>query len=181
MPKKDEDTEKPRIDATLGLGGIFKGLGSLLEMATELAQKAEKLKTEGGEQMRVGTFGSPKGLHAVYGVSVRLGLGGEPIVESFGNVREKAGKGPVVDEVREPIVDLLDEGDHLVAVAELPGMDEGAIQWKLKDDILIISAESEHRKYYKELLLPARVQEKRTESSYTNGILELKLWKLPRS
>lgn len=181
MPKHKEDKEKVKVDAGFGLGGIFKGLGSLLEMATELAQKAEQLKTEGGEQMRVGTFGTPKGLHAVYGVSVRLGLGGEPIVESFGNVREKAGKGPVVDEVREPIVDLLDEGDHLVAVAELPGMEEGAIQWKLKDNVLIISAESEDRKYYKELLLAAHVDEKRVQSSYKNGILELKLWKLTPS
>ncbi len=177
MPKHEQDKEKVKVDAAFGLGGIFKGLGSLLEMATELAEKAEKLKTEGGGPMRVGTFGTPKGLHAVYGVSVRLGLGGEPIVESFGNVREKAGKGPVVDEVREPIVDLLDEGDHLVAVAELPGMEESSVHWKLNDDVLIVSAESADRKYYKELLLPARVDEKRAESSYKNGILELKLWK----
>jgi HSP20 family protein len=178
MPKHEKDKDKPKIDATLGLGGIFKGLGSLLEMASELAQKAEKLQTESGEEMRVGSIGSPKGLHAVYGVSMRVGLGGQPILEKFGNIREKAGKGPVVDEVREPIVDLLDEEGYFSVVAELPGMEETAVHWKLKDDILIISGESAERKYYKELLLPARVDESRISGAYKNGILELKLWKL---
>jgi HSP20 family protein len=177
MPKDKGEKDKPKVDATLGLGGLFKGLGSLLEIASELAQKAEKFQTETGEGMRVGSFGTPKGLQAVYGVSVRVGLGGQPIVEKFGNVREKAGKGPVVDEVREPIVDLLDEEQYLLVVAELPGMEESAVQWKLKDDILIVSAESGERKYYKELLLPAHVDENRVSQSYNNGILELKLWK----
>jgi HSP20 family protein len=128
--------------------------------------------------MRVGTFGSPKGLHAVYGVSVRVGAGGQPVVERFGNMREKPGKGPVVDEVREPIADLLDEDDHFLVVAELPGMEESEVQWKIKDDILIISGESGDRKYYKELLLPSRIQENKVSGAYKNGILELKLWKL---
>jgi HSP20 family protein len=174
---KDKDKDQGKVDVTLGLGGIFKGLGSLLEMASELAQKAEKLQSETGEGMRVGSIGSPKGLHAVYGVSMRVGLGGQPILEKFGNVREKAGKGPVVDEVREPIVDLLDEEGYYSVVAELPGMEESAVHWKLKDDILVISGESADRKYYKELLLPARVDESRISGAYKNGILELKLWK----
>lgn len=37
---------------------------------------------------------------------------------------EKEGKGPVVDDMREPIVDTLDEGEFLLAAAELPGVDE---------------------------------------------------------
>jgi HSP20 family protein len=178
MPKREEQKNKPTIDAALGLGGIFKGLGSLLEMVSGLAQKAEKFETEAGEGVRTGSIGSPGGLHAVYGVSVRVGLGGQPVIEQFGNVREKAGEGPVVDEVREPIVDLLDEGEYYLAVAELPGVEETQVQWKLKEDILIVSAESGDRKYYKELLLPSRVDEKRVSRSYKNGILELKLWKV---
>jgi HSP20 family protein len=83
-----------------------------------------------------------------------------------------------VDEVRGPIVDLLDEGEYYLAVAELPGIEETQVQWKLKEDILIVSAESADRKYYKELLLPSRVDEKRVSRSYKNGILELKLWKV---
>jgi HSP20 family protein len=177
MEKKDADKDKPRGDVAFGLGGIFKGLGDFLETVSSLAQKAEKLQTETGEGMRVGSFGSPTGLRAVYGVSVRLGASGQPVVEHFGNMREKPGKGPVVDEVREPIADLLDEDDHFLVVAELPGMAESEIQWKIKDDILIISGESGNRKYYKELLLPSRIQENKVSGAYKNGILELTLWK----
>lgn len=181
MEKKHEDKDNPKVDMAFGLGGIFKGLGDFLEMASNLAQKAEKLQTESGEGMRVGTFGSPKGLQAVYGVSVRVGAGGQPVVEHFGNLREKPGKGPVVDEVREPIADLLDEDDHFLVVAELPGMEEAGVKWKIQDDILIISGESAGRKYHKELLLPSRIDESKVSGSYKNGILELKLWKASAS
>ncbi len=175
--RKDEREVKPKIDVSLGLGGIFKGLGHLLETAAELAEKAEKLQAEGKEMGQTGTFGAPSGLQGVYGFSVRVGTHGQPVIEKFGNIRKKPGEGPAVDEVREPIVDLLDEEDHLLVVAELPGTDENAARWELKDDILIISAESASRKYHKELVLPSRVDEKRSTGSYKNGILELKLWK----
>lgn len=191
---KGEEKEV-KLDLTLGLGGIFRGLGTLLDLASELAQKAEQFQTEvktkepagpvGGPrglhgiktETRAGSVGGPRGLHAVYGFSIRLGGEGRPIIESFGNIREKEGKGPVVDETREPITDLLDEGDHFLVVAELPGTEERDVRWQLKDDILIISSESGDRKYYKELLLPAAVEEKRIESSCKNGVLQLKLWK----
>jgi HSP20 family protein len=177
MDKKHDSKDKPNVDMALGLGGIFKGLGDFLEMASSLAQKAEKMQTETGDTMRVGSFGSPKGMHAVYGVSVRMGAGGQPVVEKFGNLREKPGKGPIVEDLREPIADILDEGDHFLVVAELPGMEEAGVTWKIKDDILIVSGECSERKYYKELLLPSRIDEKKTSASYKNGILELKLWK----
>ncbi|MDA2926034.1 helix-turn-helix domain-containing protein [Acidobacteria bacterium AH-259-G07] len=182
MPKRDNKTDKEvKVDVALGLGGIFKGLGNLLDVASDLTEKAEKFQERaakfqerGKKERRVGT---PKGLQAVYGFSVRVGGEGRPIIESFGNVREKAGKGPVVDDVREPITDLLDEEEYFLVVAELPGTEEGDVGWQLKEDILIISAESQDRKYYKELLLPSAVDETRVVSSCKNGILELKLWK----
>jgi HSP20 family protein len=175
--EKNEHNGKPKIDVSLGLGGIFKGLGNLLEAAAQLAQNAEKLQEEGKPVGSTGTFGTPSGLQAVYGFSVRVGPQGQPVFEKFGNIREKPGKGPAVDEVREPIVDVLDEGDHLLVVAELPGTAEEAVRWEIRDDILILSAQSASRKYHKEMVLPARVDENRTTSSYQNGILELKLWK----
>jgi HSP20 family protein len=57
-------------------------------------------------------------------------------------------------------------------------MEDSAVQWKIQDDILTISGESGDRKYHKEVLLPSPVDEKKVSSSYKNGILELKLWKL---
>lgn len=168
--KKGKSREKPDID--FGLGSIFKGFGSFLDILSEMAEKGDsEIKREGEISSK------EKGFKAVYGFSVKIGGEGRPLVEHFGNIREDKEKGPVVDEVREPIVDVFDEGNHLVVVAELPGVDEKDIKYELKDDILIISAETGNKKYYKETLLPTPVNKEKISSSYRNGIFEMKLWK----
>jgi HSP20 family protein len=170
--KKDETKENVNISFDLGLGGIFKGIGSLIELAAELAEKeATEIKKEG----QIGPIGD-KGLKAVYGFSVKVGSGGKPVIQQFGNVKEEA-KGPVVDDVREPMVDTFDEGDFVLVVAEMPGVDEAEIKYEIKKDILIIAAGAGDRKYYKELLLSTPVDETKSSQAYKNGILEIKLWK----
>lgn len=174
-----EPEHEGRVSVDVSLGGIFKGLGSLLDLVSGLTEKAEKLQGEVRKEGEIDPLGA-KGLRAVYGFSVRLGGEGRPTIHSFGNVREEKGKGPVVDEVREPMTDLFVEGDHLLIVAELPGVDESETKYEIKDDVLIISAQSGDKKYYKELLLPTPVDAGRTSAFCKNGILEVKLWKLPR-
>lgn len=166
--------DKEQVNFDLGLGGLFKGLGSLLELANELAEKAP---TEVHREGQIGPLGD-KGLKAVYGFSVKVGGAGRPTVESFGNVRDKEGKGPVVDDVREPMVDTFDEGAFLVVVAEMPGVNEADITYDIQQDIVIISGQTGERKYLKEVLLPSAVEAEKSSSSYKNGILELKLWKV---
>jgi HSP20 family protein len=167
MKKKKQELE----DFDLGLGGIFRGIGSLLGMLEEMAEKGET------EIKREGEFG--KGFKAVYGFSVKYAGTGRPTVEPFGNIREDKDKGPVVDEVREPLVDVFDEEKAVIIVAELPGIDEKDIHYEVKDDIVTISAATGEKKYHKELLLSTSVDEKSASLSYHNGILELKLWKKP--
>jgi len=174
--KKETNMEKRKkegnINLDIGLGGIFKGLGSFIELATKLAEKApDEIRKEG----EIGPIGE-KGVKAVYGFSIKTGDGGRPTIQQFGNVKEEA-KGPVVDEIQEPMVDTFDEGDFILVVAEMPGVSEPDIKYETKGDILIISGENRDRKYYKELLLPALIDEKKTSYSNKNGIVEFKLWK----
>lgn len=170
MNKRDE---QDKAHVNVGLGGIFKGLGSLLEFVEELAEKAPvEIKREG----RIGSI-PKKDFRAVYGFSVRVGGQGRPIVEQFGNVREEAGKGPVVDEVREPMVDTFDEGDFFLVVAEMPGVNEPDIKYEIAGDILTLSARTGERQYYKEVLLACPVDDHAQSLSYKNGVLEIKLWK----
>jgi HSP20 family molecular chaperone IbpA len=123
-------------------------------------------------------IGSRKGVHAVYGLSIRVGLQGLPVVARFGNVRHDAGKAPVVDETREPIADVFDEEDHYLVVAELPGVDQPAVQWSVRDGrFVVIGAESAGRKYYKEIELSGPVDDRTAVCRYANGVLELRLWK----
>jgi HSP20 family protein len=115
-------------------------------------------------------------MNGVYGFSIKMGTGGKPEVNSFGNVK-KSQNGPVVDEVREPMVDIFEEDDEIQIVAEMPGVAKNNIKLELNGDVMVIRAENNKRKYYKELLLPARVKEDTLNYSYKNGILEVKLAK----
>jgi HSP20 family protein len=172
VDKHDKDT------LSLGLDGVFRGLGNLIQLAVAIAESAPDGSASGVKVSRTGSAGSPMGLHAVYGVSVRVSAHGIPAVSQFGNVRQNAAKEPVVDEVREPMIDVLDEGDHYLAIAELPGIDAAAAQWHLRSERrLIIQATSADRKYHGETELGTAVSEKTAVSCYENGVLQVRLWK----
>jgi HSP20 family protein len=166
-----EEKRKAGGEFEFGFGSLFKGIGNLFELVSKMAEEGE------GEYTRTGEI---KGLsdkaRGVYGFSVKMGLGGKPVIEQFGNIQATE-KGAVVAEVREPIVDVFDEGEKLVVIAELPGVEEGDIHLEVRDDILDLTAEAEGRKYSKEVLLPSPVDAGSMESSYKNGILEIKLGK----
>jgi len=154
-----------------GFGGVFKGLADLIEKLGELAEKGEELKK------------SPEFRHqdvkGVYGFSVKMGLGDkgskEVKVEPFGNVRrdEKSGK-TVVQEIREPVVDVFEEKDHVLVVAEMPGISSKDVHLEVKDDLLTITATRGDKKYHKEVLLPRAYPREKMVVSCNNGILEIK-------
>lgn len=163
--------EGVKVNVDIGLGGLFKGIGSLLDLVSKIAEEGEAQTSRSGEIEALG--GKLKG---VYGFSVRTGLGGKPVIEHFGNIQETE-TGAVVAETREPLVDVLDEGGRLVVIAELPGVEEKDIHLKVEGDILEIVASSKDRKYQKEVLLPSAVDPESLESSYRNGVLEIRLAK----
>jgi len=155
-----------------GIGGIFKGLGSLISLASKLAEEQGEVR-HGGEIKGLG-----KGARGVYGFTVKSGIGKRraPIIERFGNIREEE-EGPVIEESREPIIDVFDEKDYVEVIAEIPGVNEDDIKADVKGDILIIGAESGDRKYSKEVLLPKEADTKRIKSTYKSGILKIRLEK----
>lgn len=153
----------------LSLGGLLKGLGNLVDLARTLEENAGQIQKEG--QLRAG-----KELKGVYGFSIRTLAGGKPVVESFGNVVKSTARGPVVEDVREPLVDLFDEKDRIRVIAEMPGAGEAEVKAEINGDILSISTTGA-RKYTKEILLPAKVREESLRSEYRNGLLEIELEK----
>lgn len=153
-----------------GFEGILGGLTDLVEKLGELAEKGEKLSRTGDIRFK------DKDLKGVYGFSVKVGLGGEGAkVEPFGNIRrdERTGE-PVVQEVREPMADVFEEEDHILVVAEMPGISTEDVRIEARDDLLTIYAEKGDKKYRKEVLLPKAYPQEKMEVTCNNGILEIK-------
>jgi HSP20 family protein len=155
--------------------GIFRGFGELVEKLADLAQKGEQLSREGDMQWE----DKEKDLKAVFGFSVKAGLGGKELkVEPFGNVSTaKASGRSKVHEVREPLTDLFDEEDHVLIVAEMPGIEVEDIKIEIRDDILTLVAQKGKKKYRKEVLLPGSFGEDKIEVSCKHGIVEIKCMK----
>ena len=158
-----------------GGGGVFDDLlGRLGELLGKLEEAGEKAATVS----HTGGLGSADGDHkAVYGVSVRFGIGGEPVrAEPFGNVSRDADTGEaVVREVREPLVDVFEEEGQVLVVAETPGVASEDVRVELRDDVLSITADSDDRRYSKEVLLPRACDPDSLTVSCNNGILEIRL------
>ena len=165
-----EKKKKGEEEFGFGLGGLFKGVGDLISQVSKLAEQAGEIKKTGEIK---GLGDKVKG---IYGFNIRTLAGGEPKIETFGNIK-KTPKGPVVEEVREPIVDVFDEKDHISVLAEMPGVTSEDIKVDVQGDILKLSAATGDRKYSKEVLLPSKVKGE-PETVYKNGILEIKLKKL---
>jgi len=161
-----------KIGGRGGFDGILRGFTDLIEKIGELAEKGEQLSKTGQFQGK----SSAKDLRGVYGFSVKVGLGGEEVkVEPFGNIRrdEKSGE-TVVQEIREPVVDVFEEEDHTLVVAEMPGIGVEDVRLDVKDDLLTIYAEKGSKKYRKEVLLPRSYPSDKMLVSCNNGVLEIK-------
>lgn len=183
---RGEGEKGPEIDLEGGarglLGGFFKGLSSLIDLA-------DKVTEEGGELKKTGEFGvkGQKDMTGVYGFTIRTmaGPGGMPrqVVRPFGDIAKvkstkmEKPKGPVVEETLEPLTDLFDEKQFIRIVAELPGVAESEIHCEIKGDDVFDLSTVGRKKYSKELLLPAKVDLASLERSYTNGVLEVKVRK----
>ncbi|MHA1291312.1 MAG: archaeal heat shock protein Hsp20 [Promethearchaeota archaeon] len=115
------------------------------------------------------------------GFNIRFGPNGRPIIDSFGNIKTRPFTGePKVDEVREPLVEVSEEEEHLIVIAEMPGVSKEDIELKATTNSLTISSKSENigRKYYKEIDLPTAINSNYAKARYQNGILEVKLKKI---
>jgi len=177
MGEEKKKTSKEGLDVdfglgTLGLGGIFKGIEKLVDLAAHLEEKGGEVN-KGGE-IDLGRL--KEGMKGIFGFSIKSAVGGKPVVESFGNIK-KTPKGPKIEEEREPITDVFDEKGEVVVMAEMPGIREEGISVDLKGDILAIKGANRHRNYYKEILLPSKVKPETLTSIYKNGILEVRIKK----
>jgi len=149
----------------------------MLKGLTGLVEKLGELEENGRELSRTGEIhGSDKAVKGIYGFTIKVGLGEDKVrVEPFGNIRkdEKSGQA-VVQEMREPVIDLFEEDDYALLVAEMPGVSAEDVKLEVKEDLLTIHAEKKDKKYHKEVLMPGSFPREKMSVSCNNGIVEIK-------
>jgi HSP20 family protein len=168
---KNKDDKEDAASDIFGLGGLFKGIEKLVDLAGKLDAKGG-INKEG----EINLDHIKQGMKGVYGFTINTAGGGAPKVETFGNIK-KTPQGPKVDEEREPITDIFDEKKELVIIAEMPGIEEKDLKIDLKEDMLEISAKGKNRTYRKEILLPVKAKKTNLTHKFTNGILEIRIKK----
>ncbi len=151
-----------------------RALGEMFKDFSEQMPKDLFKEQELPDGTRVRTFGP-----MVYGYSMTIGPDGKPRVRTFGNVRPGV-PFPKLAERREPMVDVIPGPQVIRVVAELPGVRKEDIDLRTFEDKVVISVDTPERKYYKEVELPARVDPKSADASYSNGVLEILLHRLEK-
>ena len=147
------------------MGGLIEKLGELAEAGEELSRSGE-LKDSSGK------------IRGVYGINVRTALGDhgqtELKVEPFGNVRRGGAETPPGEDVREPLVDIHEEDDHVLVLVELPGVAKENVELKAVDGRLELSAERGKTTFRKEVELPEKCSAERMNWECCNGILKVR-------
>jgi HSP20 family molecular chaperone IbpA len=78
----------------------------------------------------------------------------------------------------EPLIDVFEEKDKIIVVAEFAGFKRDNLKIHVKDQRLTLSAEASNRRYYKSLNLPKIVIPDTLRTSYKNGVLEIRFKKI---
>ncbi len=117
----------------------------------------------------------------MYGFNMGFGPDGKPVMDSFGNLEKEPISGErKVRNTREPLVEVNEEPDQIILIAEMPGVNKDDIQLNATNRSITISTEKvvSGRSYFKEIDLPAAINQDYAKARYTNGILEVRLKKI---
>ena len=174
QPDNSSHGENP-VDIGFGLGGFLGKLGGVVEKLVDLAETGQSL-SKTGELKGLDPQGKLRG---VYGFSVKTGIGNqgerEVKIEPFGNIHRESSGDTVMEDVREPLVDVYEEEDHVLVLAEIPGVSKKDVQLELSGDHLTIRAQRGEKHYRKEVALPESFSEQNMRWECTNGILKIRL------
>ncbi|MDI6815064.1 MAG: Hsp20/alpha crystallin family protein [Dehalococcoidales bacterium] len=165
------------IGGMFGLGGLIKGL----EKSSAFKERLKAIDDEVERRLReepLKRVGEERSRHPYISrsFSVRTPAEEEPAFEVKPAVMKRVPKAKWGEAVKEPTMDIFDEGDHLKVIVELPGVEEKDIKIDLTGDNLSISADTPYRKYHREVTLPGQPKGA-MKTAYKNGILEIRLEK----
>ena len=183
--KKGEAKHNPEVEpesqtegmvegALQGLGKIIPGFGELVKGLEKSEPFQKRLEAANAEIER--RIGKAPPLRSAGGT-------GRSIIPARTNLKASRStlgeESPVPAPQRDVITDMFDEGENLVIIAELPGVNDKDIKIEVKGDRLVLFAMSQGRQYHKDIVLPCTVK-KKPSLTCKNGILKISLEKEPR-
>ncbi len=171
MANTDRNGDRDR-DAAPNFGGLLDGMSNLLGKLGELAEKGEQLRQSGNFQSDDG-----KTVAGSYGFSVRFGPGGQRSDEM--NVapvqKPAAGEQAAKPEAREPQVDTFVESDHILVVAEMPGVRVEDIQVEFSGNEMTLIGQSPRVRFKKHIDLGRSFSPDDVAITMNNGVVEIQL------
>jgi len=172
-------------------GGIGGALWEFLNLIADMERKGERMRSVSGRCS--GPFGSKM----AYDYSVKLGIesgdfpfkrGFNPRPRPVSHVRsiERASVEPEwmrsddipgdiepQEPVQEPVVDVFDEGDCVLIVAQVPYVRDEDIDLKIVDNVLKITAMTSKGRIEKDI--PVSDGSRIEDASFKNGVIEIRL------
>jgi len=171
---RDNGSKRPENEPkkSFGLGRLLDGLSGLIEKLGDMAE-------EDGEIARLaGVKGARGNLHSIYGINVKTALDqdghAELKVEPFGNVRRGPAGFPGGKDVREPVIEVWEDLDHVLVLAELPGVAKDDIKLDVADGRLALFGDRGTTVYLKEVELPEGCSANHPSWEYRDGILQVR-------
>jgi HSP20 family protein len=174
---EDRSTKDPIPDLSgmLGLGGIFDGVSNLIHKFGELAEKGESLRSG----THHGETSTGKKITTSYGFQMKFGPSqeNEPTIRPVQSSREKPvpTSTHVAPRVREPHVEIFDEGEHLLVIAEMPGVASDDVRLNFDGKKLEILGTAKSVSFRKEIELPQVFREEDIVITSNNGVIEIRM------
>ena len=130
-----------------------------------------------GRRVRFGGSNQPSGMSASFPPGFDLKV--EPYRlgahEGWSNASGNHAPAAVVVQERCPHLDVYDEPDHILVLADLPGVDPDTVEVLLSHDMLELSASGAHRRYRAELLLPQPFEPEALSHHLRRDLLSIRL------
>jgi len=185
-------------DAIRGMSDVLSGLWKLLDgvggsealgerlrsAGKEIEARLKEAQSDGGErggQEARGYRGSIPGRTSIPPVRWGVFVGslgrkepGFEVKEVAPKRRRAAGARSGASKDGDVLVDVFEEEDLVTVIMQMPGVEESDIKVELQGESLVVTAESPHRRYRKQVSLP-RSPKGDPAYFYKNGVLEVRL------
>lgn len=144
--------------------------GSFDEELVEMRERMDRI-FEAFMKNELGSERAP----LVYGFSMQTGEDGEPVMQELGNAPEQARIGSEKSPEREPLIDVIESGEQISVIVELPGVKKDDIKIEVLERLLQVDVDDDIKEFHERIKLPCEVLPDSIKASYKNGVLEISM------